>query len=83
MTPRPRRRVLFEAKIGADTWRDLQSHLHSLATQIACEGSLSTCSISGGYSSGHIINCNEDTTIDHDSWAEANEAYVAGLKAGE
>lgn len=77
---KPRRRVMFIAKIEADNWRDLKGHLMMLATDIAARGSLSKQSISGGYSSGHIIVTSEDDAIDHDSWAADLDAHLEALK---
>lgn len=72
----PRRRVVADIKIQADSWEELQHHLNGLATDIAMYGCLSSNSISGGCSSGHIITTNEDPSITHESWAEDNQAYV-------
>lgn len=76
---RPRRRIEMLAKISADSWRDLSNHLHGLITEIAMEKKLSTNSVSGGYSSGHIIVTSEDGTIDHDSWAKELNEYLNAL----
>lgn len=77
----PRRRVVAEIKVGADSWEDLRHELVHLATEIARHGNLSKWSVSGGYSCGHVITTSEDESVTHDSWAEANEAYVQTLKA--
>lgn len=75
----PRRRVVFIAKISADTWRDLEHELRHLATEIARHGRLSGSSVSGGYSTGHIIVTSENESIDHDSWAKKLDEYLEGL----
>lgn len=75
-TKAPRRRIVAHIKIEADSWDDLETHLSQLAMQIDVEGQLPPTSISGGYSSGHIITTSEDETITHDSWAADLEAYL-------
>lgn len=76
----PRRRIEASIRISADSWDDLRRELNHLATEIASHGMLSKWSVSGGYSTGHIIETSEDETITHDSWAEENEAYCRSLK---
>jgi len=78
---KPRRRVLFEATIEADSWRDLKHHLIHLATEIAADGRLSASSVSGGYSTGHIISTHEDESITHESWAADLEEHLAAEQA--
>ena len=73
----PHRRIVFRAKIEADSWDDLYGHLRSLTTQMACDGNrLSTRSVSGGYSSGHIITIEEDVEMTHDKWAAELDAHL-------
>lgn len=79
----PRRRVEATISISADSWDDLRRELNHLATEVARHGSLSKWSVSGGYSTGHIIETSEDETVTHDSWAEANEAYCRALQSSE
>jgi hypothetical protein len=81
--PAPRRQVEMLAKISADSWRDLQHHLSHLATEIAMHGKLSASSVSGGYSTGHIIVTSEDGTITHDSWAADLDKYLEGIRQKE
>lgn len=76
---KPRRRVVFLAKIEADSWEELSSRLRDLQTEIAMHDKLSPWSISGGYSSGHIIVASEDGSIDHDSWAIELNRYLESL----
>ena len=77
----PRRRVVVKLQIGADSWEELRGIFRGLETRLVVDGRLSATCISGGYSSGYIMESNEDESITHDSWAEANEAYCASLKA--
>lgn len=73
----PHRRIVMRAKIEADTWDDLYGHLHSLVTEMAVNGhKLSKQTISGGYSSGHIIVISEDEGMTHDQWAKDLDAYL-------
>ncbi|SDP39414.1 hypothetical protein SAMN04488061_2834 [Filomicrobium insigne] len=72
----PRRRIVMIAKIDADDWDSLQVELLHLTRELARHGRLSTSSISGGYSTGHIIVTSEDGSIDHDSWAAELHAYL-------
>lgn len=78
---RPRRRIVMLAEIEADSWKDLRAELHRLESEIARSGSLSRRSLSGGYSSGHIIVTSEDGSIDHDSWAVKLDEHLRRLDA--
>lgn len=80
---KPRRRIVFLAKIEADDWQRLGSELEHLAREIARHGKLSTSSISGGYSCGHIVVTSEDGSIDHDGWARELDAYLEELHKTE
>lgn len=80
---KPRRRIVFIAKIEADDWKGLQSDLRHLSEEIARHGKLSGSSVSGGYSSGHIIVTSEDGSIDHDSWAKELDEYLKALDAAK
>jgi hypothetical protein len=80
---KPRRRIVFLAKIEADSWRDLKATFHHLETEIAMHDKLPTSSISGGYSQGHIIVTSEDGSIDHDSWARELNEYLEALPKPE
>jgi hypothetical protein len=76
---KPRRRIVFIAKIEADDWDRLKAELRHLETEIAMHGKLPPSSVSGGYSCGHIVVTSEDGSIDHDSWAREIDAWVAAL----
>ncbi|MBN9568724.1 MAG: hypothetical protein J0H79_14080 [Alphaproteobacteria bacterium] len=76
-TKDPRRRIVMCAKIDADSWDDLYNHLRNLVAGIARDGKrLSKSSVSGGYSSGHIIVVSEDETVTHDKWAAELDAWL-------
>ena len=81
----PQRRIVMRAKIEADSWDDLYGHLRSLVTEMAMskDHSLSKQSISGGYSSGHIIVISEDGAMDHDKWAADLDAWLEARKSDE
>lgn len=84
MSEGPHRRIVMMAKIEADSWDDLYGHLRSIMTEMACNGKrLPKLSISGGYSSGHIIGCFEDESIDHDKWAADLDAHLENIRAQE
>lgn len=80
---RPRRRIVLHADIEADSWEDMRYALQNLADGIAHRGRLSTSVVSGGFSSGFAVTTDEDTSIDHESWRKANDAYVAQLREKE
>jgi len=73
----PRRRIEATIRISADSWSDMAGALHCLETEIARTGSLSTSSVSGGYSHGWIVETSEDETITHDTWVYSLNAYLA------
>jgi hypothetical protein len=84
MTPRPpiekpRRKIVVLAKLEADDWDAMLGTLRGLETQIAMHGSLSASSVSGGYSTGHIVVCDEDGSMTHVKWAEDLNAYLTSL----
>jgi len=77
---KPRRRIVFIAKIEADSWDRLGSELAHLSCEID-RGNLRGTSISGGYSSGHIIVASEDGSMDHDKWFSELNEYLEREKA--
>lgn len=78
-TKKPRRRIVADIKIEADSWDALEGHLRSLLTDMVIHERLPVSSISGGYSSGHIISVDEDETITHESWEVELEAFIKRL----
>lgn len=72
----PRRAVVLKAEIEADTRHDLASHLLNLATQLDRGDLQGPISISGGFSSGHIIEPLENSEPSHDEWAAQLSAYL-------
>jgi hypothetical protein len=84
MGKEPHRRLVMRAKIEADSWSDLYGHLKSLVTQMACnDHRLSKQSISGGYSTGHIIVIEEDEDMTHDKWAADLDAWLEAERASK
>lgn len=74
---KPRRRIVMLAKIEADSWDDLYGHLRNITTDMACnDRQLSRQSVSGGFSSGHIIVVDVDEGMSHDKWAADLEAWL-------
>jgi hypothetical protein len=73
----PRRRVVCNLKIQADSIKDLTSALRCLETDIYT--GTRNC-VSGGYSSGYILEIDEDESITHDSWFETLEAHLESVK---
>lgn len=80
MAEAPRRRIMVEIKIDADSWRDVRAAFRSFEADIVMHGKLSTNCISGGYSSGWILASSEDETITHESWEAELDAYLASLE---
>jgi hypothetical protein len=76
---KPRRKIVILAKFEADDWQSVRSTFNSLELDIARHGELSKTSISGGYSSGHIIVCNVDGNMDHDKWYADLDAHLSSL----
>ena len=78
----PRRRYVATIELQADTERDLIAHLFSIATNWDREG-IALSSISGGYSSGHIIGITCDESVTHESWEAELEEYLKALRTRE
>lgn len=73
LSMKPRRRIVFIAKIEADDWNRLADELLHMSREVD-RGFMRSSSISGGYSCGHIVVSSEDGSMDHDKWfAELNE----------
>lgn len=72
----PERACVLIAKISTDSRRDMVTHLLHLATQIE-RGELGQQSISGGYSSGHILTYSESGSPTHDEYFSQLSAYLA------
>ena len=76
---KPRRKIVMLAKFEADDWDTMQGTFRQLETEIAMHGALSSRSVSGGYSSGHIYVCDVDQAMTHDVWAAELEAHLSSL----
>jgi len=79
--PGPRRRVVVKLQIGADSWDELRGIFRELETRLVVDGRLSATCISGGYSSGYIMESDEDESITHDSWTEAGKMAAKAIEA--
>lgn len=71
----PRRRLLLELELQADSVVDLVVALENFAIQVD-RGEL-TDGCSGGYSTGSIYKLDEDKTITHESFVKALDEYLA------
>jgi len=79
---KPRRRIVFLAKIEADDWNRLSDELAHMSREVD-RGFMRSASISGGYSCGHIVVASEDGSIDHDKWAKELNDYLENLRVTE
>jgi len=71
----PERRHVIEINIEADSEDELIEHLaHILFTFRA--GGIPHSSVSGGYSTGHIIKYRTNEDVTHDSWVTALNTYL-------
>lgn len=78
-----RRRVVVLAEISGDTWDDVRAELMQLATEIAMHKCLPASSVSGGYSTSHIVVSSERADISHDTWAKELEVVLEGYRLKE
>jgi len=77
---KPRRRVVFIAKIEADDWARLSDELAHMSREVD-RGFMRSVSISGGYSCGHIVVASEDGSMDHDKWSKDLNEYLERERA--
>ena len=77
---KPRRRIVFMAKIEADTWDRLSDELAHMSREVD-GGHMRSTSISGGYSCGHIVVVSEDGSMDHDKWYQDLNEYLEAERA--
>lgn len=76
----PRRRVEIKINIGADNWEEARWVIRQLETDLVENGGkLRPMLVSGGCSAGYNYIANEDETITHESWREANDEYCRSL----
>jgi hypothetical protein len=71
----PHRAVVLVAKIDADNRRELASHLRNLAIDIERDKGFGV-SISGGYSSGHIVHLYTDEHPTKDEYFAALNSWL-------
>jgi len=77
---KPRRRVVFIAKIEADDWSRLSDELAHMSREVD-RGFMRGSSVSGGYSCGHIVVASEDGSMDHDKWYQELNEYLEAERA--
>jgi len=81
MSP-PRRAFELTIKIGGDTWRDVLRDLLDTARHVEQHGPQCN-SVSGGYSTNHIVDVRVDPDMTHDRYVDQLEAYLAEQLAAE
>jgi hypothetical protein len=74
MSEAPRRRVICELKIGADSLDELIIALEGIARRISMDD-LSTSGFSAGYHSSYNYRLDEDESITEESWRAALEEW--------
>ena len=79
---KPQRACVLIAKIEADTPQDMSAHLEQLARDIDRK-ELGQTSISGGYSSGHILTYSECGEPSHDEWFKDLQAHLEEKRASQ
>jgi hypothetical protein len=75
----PRRRVLLELKIGADSRERLLDELADIERRLRMETLWGEC-VMGGWGSGWTLKVDEDPTITHESYFAAINADSANAK---
>ncbi len=76
---KPKRKVVIEAKIEADSWAEAADAFNAISERIDREGPI-TQLISGGWSSGYSVTGRESPQQTGDNYREQNAEYVARLK---
>lgn len=79
----PRRRIMLTLQLDADDWDEVKGVFRHLETQICIDKELSRSVVSGGYGSGYILQCSDEPSINHDSWAAENDAYCKSLRTAQ
>lgn len=76
----PSRAFELNIKIGGDTWEDVLRNLRELASHVEDHGS--NCnSVSGGYSSHHIVDVRIRPDLTHDQYSVELEEYLKNLRS--
>ena len=71
----PERRHVIEINIEADSEAALIEHLAHILFTFRARG-ISHSSVSGGYSTGHIITYRVNENVTHESWAKALNEHL-------
>lgn len=82
----PRRRWRMTLDLQADTLDDMMGELERIAHRLAeagAKGQSGVCVTSSGYSSGFVLDVDEDPTMDHGRYAVALEDYLRSEGDGE
>lgn len=77
----PRRRVVFELKLGADSVADLSIALARLAEDVGTEWSEDAVppnGAAGGWASGYSYTASVDPSVTHESYFDAVKARKEG-----
>ena len=71
----PERKHIIDINIEADSEEELIAHLEHVLFTFKTSG-ISRSSVSGGYSTGHIITYRVNEDVTHESWAKALDEYL-------
>ena len=83
MTEKPKRHIEAMLTISADDAETFMAHLRQVLFDLdrGLDKDAGYYSVSGGYSSSHIIEVKVNKDITHDSWADELGRYLAEKKA--
>jgi len=71
----PERKCVIDINIEADSEEELMAHLEHVLFTFKTSG-ISRSSVSGGYSTGHIITYRVNENVTHESWTKALNEYL-------
>lgn len=75
----PKRRFELTINIAGDTWEAVLHDLRDVATHIEDHGQACT-SISGGYSTGHVVTVTERPEQTHEKYFAELDLYLATIR---
>lgn len=76
----PRRRVMVELRLGADSWDEVAAALEQIAREVSI-GQMRAHVSSGSPTSSYAWLASEDERVTHDSYFEALDAYLEEERA--
>lgn len=76
----PRRRFTIRIMVTGDTWEDVAHSLRDLLPHVEEHGPACS-SVSGGSSTGHIVEVTEDPEMTHEKYTQELETYLADLRS--